>query len=297
MLAHNRIHISLSIFRQLRSVLLLPSCFLSYSFPLLLQVTYTSLLKGYCQHGQMILSAWQLLQEMVNAGIMPNRRTYNTVLRGCLRSPGSLDIAKQMYEAAHGEMEEGREGDGMCSTFSFFFTSRLLFHSLFRFFLFSCSIAVFLGLSSYRCCVLPLCRIDTSLSSCVPFGSVSFLLSFHRLRAAQVKRDDLEAKIREDEDELRTIPASAPPSTTSQPLRSQLQQRHACHQHSQQEQHQQQQQAQQQLIHKLKQRITQRKQWLDRFFLCVPMHHPLSIWCSVIAKNCKWRKHGGLQMK
>jgi pentatricopeptide repeat protein len=59
------------------------------------EVTYTALVKGLCQEG-MISDALELLDRMARAaGCRPNLRTFNTVLRGCVRAndaPSALSL-------------------------------------------------------------------------------------------------------------------------------------------------------------------------------------------------------------
>jgi pentatricopeptide repeat protein len=58
------------------------------------QVTYTALIKGLCQDGQ-IDEGISKLEDIKKYKIKANIRTYNTILRGCLRC-GDLENAKKM---------------------------------------------------------------------------------------------------------------------------------------------------------------------------------------------------------
>ena len=63
-------------------------------------VTYTSLIKGYCGEGRLD-EAEAVLREMESAKpkVLPNVRTANTVLRGCLLTgdvPRALQVFKRM---------------------------------------------------------------------------------------------------------------------------------------------------------------------------------------------------------
>jgi pentatricopeptide repeat protein len=60
-------------------------------------VTYTTLLKGYCDAGQ-IETAGALLGKMLKSKpkVVPNLRTVNTYLRGCLRV-GAVESAEQVF--------------------------------------------------------------------------------------------------------------------------------------------------------------------------------------------------------
>lgn len=57
-------------------------------------VTYTVLIKGYCQEG-LIEKAIEILNLMKQEGAQPNIRTYNTILRGCMRC-GKLSKSRQL---------------------------------------------------------------------------------------------------------------------------------------------------------------------------------------------------------
>jgi pentatricopeptide repeat protein len=67
----------------------IPNYFLIFSL-----VTYTALMKGFCQEGDM-LEADKLLLDMSKNNILPNLRTFNTILRGCLRC-GDITMTNRM---------------------------------------------------------------------------------------------------------------------------------------------------------------------------------------------------------
>ena len=49
-----------------------------------LEVRYTTLLKGHLAAGD-LTSAWSIIDQMLEAGAVPDLRTLNTFLRGCVK--------------------------------------------------------------------------------------------------------------------------------------------------------------------------------------------------------------------
>jgi len=66
------------------------------------QVTYTALLKGLCSDG-LLQDALTAFNEMQAQGIRPNIRTFNTVLRGCMRNCDAVaaeEVWSQLMKAS-----------------------------------------------------------------------------------------------------------------------------------------------------------------------------------------------------
>lgn len=66
-------------------------------------VSYTTMIKGYCQLANNIESAVQLFEEMIlissrkGTKILPNIRTVNTILRGCVHN-GKVSVAEKIFK-------------------------------------------------------------------------------------------------------------------------------------------------------------------------------------------------------
>ncbi|KAG0631017.1 hypothetical protein M758_1G221100 [Ceratodon purpureus] len=59
-------------------------------------VTWTLLIAGYAQQGQIVV-AYELLEKMQREGVQPNKITYASILQGCT-SPAALEQGKKVHE-------------------------------------------------------------------------------------------------------------------------------------------------------------------------------------------------------